>query len=464
VSGSPGDLVAVRLPLGPGPPIDPFALAGPAGILFHSGGRALVGLGTALTIDLPHGLDSDSEVQRAAEVLASIPCDDRFDPATGGVIGFGTLPFERSAPAALVIPEVTYGSDDTGREWVTVVVTTGSTLPSTPADLRSWLASGAPATGHGRERGHSGSTAHGPDPVEPGTLPSRVDPRTSDRSFLAMVADALVAIDRGELVKVVLARHVDVTMGHAIDVPGLLRRWHGLEPNCAIFSLPTPDGQFVGASPELLVERCDRRIRSRPLAGTAERFIGAEGSVLPGELLESRKDATEHRLVVEAIAKSLGTLCSDLEIPSRPDLVHLHNIIHLGTSVSGTLAARPDGTVPTALQLVGALHPTPAVGGVPTGPARALISRLEPESRGHYAGPVGYVDARGNGQWMVGIRAMTLGHHTARLTAGVGIVDGSEPATELVEANLKLTAVLDALAPGLPSAASERTEHRTGVT
>ena len=96
-----------------------------------------------------------------------------------------------------------------------------------------------------------------------------------------------------------------------------------------------------------------------------------------------------------------------------------------------------------------ALHPTPAVGGVPAGPAVAAIGRLEPEPRGRYAGPVGYVDATGDGRWMVGIRAMTIDHLTARLAAGVGIVAGSVPSTELAEANLKLTAVLDALAPGL---------------
>jgi isochorismate synthase len=247
-----------------------------------------------------------------------------------------------------------------------------------------------------------------------------------------------------------------------VDVAALLDRWHRLEPTCTIFSVPTSDGQFVGASPELLVERTGTGVRSRPLAGTAERFVGSEGSLLPGELLESRKDATEHRLVVEAIEATLRDLCSELHAPSQPDLVHLRNIIHLGTSLTGTLARRPDGRVPSALELVGALHPTPAVGGVPATTALAVIGRLEPESRGHYAGPVGYVDAAGDGRWMVGIRAMAIDRLNSRLAAGVGIVDGSTPAIELAETNLKLSAVLDVLVPGLTITPAEGT-HRSVV-
>jgi isochorismate synthase EntC len=143
-------------------------------------------------------------------------------------------------------------------------------------------------------------------------------------------------------------------------------------------------------------------------------------------------------------------------VPTRPDLVHLHNLTHLGTSVAGTLRRGPDGSAPTALALVAALHPTPAVGGVPRLPALDLISRLEPEPRGYYAGAVGYVDGRGDGRWMIGIRAMTVNGADARLTAGVGVVAGSDPRTELAETSLKLTAAFDALAPGLPFTTADR--------
>ena len=456
MSGLPPGLTAVRFPLDPGPTIDPFALAGSHGILFHPAGRPLVGLGTAFSIDLPHGLDDPADLAAATGVLASLPYGDHVGSTSTGVLAFGTLPFERSRSAALLVPEVTYGMDESGVEWVSVITADPSALPTTPG-LRSWLhrrssalAAPEPSSSVGGQRS---ATASPPEP--------QIVPRSSDAAFMDMVDAVLAAIDRDEVLKVVLARHADVSMGAPIDIPDLLRRWHRLEPNCTVFSMPTDDGQFVGATPELLVARSGSTILSRPLAGTAERFVGSEGSALPGELLKSAKDATEHRRVVDAIESALRPLCSALDVPDQPGLVRLSNIVHLGTSLSGTLKSGPSGHPPSALQLVGALHPTPAVGGVPTTAARELISRLEPESRGHYAGPVGYVDARGDGRWMLGIRSLTVDGPTARLCAGVGIVDGSDPGTELIETNLKLTAVLQALAPGLAAAWWEGTGHHT---
>lgn len=277
-----------------------------------------------------------------------------------------------------------------------------------------------------------------------------------------MVGRALDAIGRGDVAKVVLARQVEVTMGRDIDVAELLRRWQRLEPNCTMFSVPTADGQFVGASPELLVERFGQEVRSRPLAGTTGR-TGVPVGGLPDELLDSAKDGNEHRLVVEAIGEALAPLAAELTVPTQPGLVHLHTITHLGTRIDATLARRPDGTLPSALDLVAVLHPTPAVGGVPAMAARNLIDRIEPGDRGHYAGPVGYLDGDGDGTWMVGIRSMSVRGPVARLAAGVGIVDGSDPESELIETNLKLTAVFDALAPGLPFSTGADPARREAV-
>jgi menaquinone-specific isochorismate synthase len=433
VSPAPAPLVAVRLPLDAGPALDPFALAGADGIVFHHGGRVVVGLGCALSVDLPHGLDSTAEVDGVGALLAAVRCDDRFDTGTSGVLGFGALPFERSDPASLTVPEVTYGREASGQEWVTVIADRPERLPSRPEGLRPWLSD--------RITAPAGSGAGG--------TPPRIAPLTTDDSFRAMVAEALSLIGRGRLAKVVLARQVDVTMADAVDIVELLRRWHRLEPDCAVFSMPGSQGQFVGASPELLVERSGPRVHSRPLAGTTDRVAGT-ASVLPVELLGSRKDGREHHLVVEAIRQALEPLCTELATPSSPDLVHLHNITHLGTSMTGTLSSSRDGSMPTALQLVAALHPTPAVGGVPAVLARSVIADLEPRSRGNYAGPVGYVDAAGDGKWMLGIRSMSVNSRVAHLAAGVGIVEGSIPEVELAETNLKLTAVFHALAPGVP--------------
>jgi menaquinone-specific isochorismate synthase len=446
VTSEPGATAAVRLPLDPGPPIDPYALAGPTGIVFQSADRILVGLGGALTLPLPYGLEASADVAEVTRVLASVECDDRFDPTTSGVMAFGALPFDRSEAAALVVPRIVYGAEASGQEWVTVVADDRADLPDGSAGLRSWLVRGS-AAGPADSPGPGGRG--GPhERSGPARLPS-ITPRTSDASFRAMVAESVRAVESGEVAKVVVARHVDVRMGDAIDVVALLRRWHRMEPTCSVFSMPTPHGHLVGASPELLVERSGLGVRSRPLAGTTDR-AGESGSVLPRELLASTKDSAEHRMVVEAIGEALTPLCSELDVPTRPDLVHLHNITHLGTSVAGTLRRGPDGSAPTALALVAALHPTPAVGGVPRHQALDLISRLEPEARGYYAGAVGYVDGRGDGRWMIGIRAMTVNGADARLTAGVGVVAGSDPRTELAETSLKLTAAFDALAPGLP--------------
>ena len=404
--------------------------------MFRTAERTLIGLGRFLTLTLPHGLEDPAAVDDLARTLAGVTCEDRFDPETSGVIAFGALPFDRSRPGTLVVPEIIYGTESSGAEWVTVLAPDRSGLPDGSDGLRTWLVGRSPS----RPVPSRGRPA--------GRHPTIV-PHTSDSSFESMVAESVRAVQRNEVAKVVVSRQVDVRMGEPIDVADLLARWHRLEPTASLFSMPTSRGQLVGASPELLVERNGERVRSRPLAGTTDRTQGT-ASLLPRELLSSTKDSAEHRLVVEAIGEVLAPLCSDLDVPAEPDLVHLHNITHLGTSVVGTLAPRSDGSTPTALELVAELHPTPAVGGVPRDRALRLISRLEPEERGHFAGPVGYVDARGDGRWMIGIRAMTVSGPDALLAAGVGVVQGSDPRTELDEVTLKLEAAFDALAPGVP--------------
>lgn len=434
MSGAAGRLdrlTAVRFELEPGDSIDPFRLAGERGFLFHTETRVVVGLGSALVVELPDGVDEIDAVQRVTDLLSSLPCDDHVDvdPPLAPVVGFSSFPFDREAPTRLVVPEVLYGRESDGREWVTEIRPEGSTRAGSAEGFRADLL---------------GRCAPSPRSASRSTS-LQVEPRSSESAFLSMVADGLAAIDRGEVAKVVLSRQVDAHTDEPIDIVGLLRRWHTLEPDCTIFSVPTSEGQFVGASPELLIERTGRRIRSRPLAGTAERSAEIGGSALPTELLESEKDGAEHRLVVDAIEAILRPLCSELLLPQQPQLVRLRSIVHLGTPMSGTLAPGPDGRIPTALELVRLLHPTPAVGGVPAAEARAIIDRLEPESRGHFAGPVGYVDAAGDGRWDLGIRSMTVDGRTARAAAGVGIVAGSVPVTELAETEVKLAAVLDAL-------------------
>ena len=377
-------------------------------------------------------------------MLAAIACDDHLPAGATGlrpVLAFGALPFDRHRATGFTVPAVLYCREPDGSEWVTVATGPDGDPDESPAALRQRLVARA--------------RANRPDD---GPHAWRVQPRCSDVEFEDRVARAVAAVHRHEVTKVVLARRVDVVTDRAPDVAAVLRRWAALEPSCTLFSLPTPDGRFVGASPELLVERRGRRFRSRPLAGTTDRVHGAD-SALPAALLESAKDTEEHRLVVDAIHDALAPCAEDLDVPEHPELVHLHNITHLGTTIEGTLRTGSDGAVPDTLQLVALLHPTPAVGGVPRQAALGVIDRLEDGSRGHYAGPVGWVDGAGDGRFVVGIRAMTVAAGSVALAAGVGIVSGSRPEVELRETGLKFAAVFDALAPGVPFDTSTPTGH-----
>lgn len=448
---APVTLTAVRIPLPPGAPIDPFALCGPSGILVAEAGNVLVGLGVALVLALPHGLTEPRAIDAVSDALATIRCDDRLTPvleasSTSGVIAFGALPFDRRSAASMIVPGILYCREPDGSEWVTIVgkVPIGQPDPDDPtagSAIRDYLVGivGVAPTG------------------DPSPTHVRIEPRSSDSEFRQTVASGVEAIRAGDIEKVVLARAVDVHLLHEIDRAALLRRWAASEPSCSVFSVPTTAGHFLGASPELLVARTGNQLRSRPLAGTTDRFPDPT-STLPAALLDSAKDGDEHRLVVEAIRDAVTPITVDLTVPDSPELVHLNAITHLGTTIEGTLRPLADGRVPSVLHLVALLHPTPAVGGIPRHVALDLIDQLETTPRGTYAGPVGYMDASGDGRWMVGIRAMTVSGTTARLTAGVGVVAGSSPDTELREASLKLSTVFDALAPGVTFSTAATTD------
>ncbi|MGH9098047.1 MAG: isochorismate synthase, partial [Acidimicrobiales bacterium] len=384
---------AVRRQISPGPAIDPYALAGNTGILYDSGDRLLVGIGSALTLPLEDGLDGPSGLERIRRLLAAIPCDDEAGETGSAVMAFGALPFDRSEPTSLTVPELIYERRSNRQEWVTVI---GRAFSGDPRDELTAAACGTRAA----------STVErlpGSPIREEETAGAVVRPLSSDQEFLDIVGEAVATIERGELTKVVLARQVEVDLEQPIGVPELLGRWRAMEPNCTVFSMPTREGQFVGASPELLVERHGDQVHCRPLAGSTGQMSEQDGA----DFRSSSKETLEHRLVAEAIGRALAPLCSSLDLPAEPALVRLHNIMHLGTSIHGVLLRRPtadhpDGEVPSALDLVSALHPTPAVGGVPTDRALDTIGKLECELRGPYAGPVGFVDGNGDGRWVVG--------------------------------------------------------------
>ncbi|MFZ5494995.1 MAG: isochorismate synthase [Verrucomicrobiota bacterium] len=261
-------------------------------------------------------------------------------------------------------------------------------------------------------------------------------------SYQRAVAQALTEIARGDYRKVVLARALKYTTAEQFHPLGVLNHLRRRYPDCYSFSIANGRGQsFIGASPERLVRVANGRMHTAALAGSAPRGESAsEDAAYAQALLHSEKDLREHRLVFDSIAGRLAGLGLKLEHAAGPRLLGLANVHHLHTPISAGL---PPGV--HILDLVARLHPTPAVGGTPQEPALAALRRLEAFPRGLYAGPQGWVDHRGGGEFFVGIRSALIDGHTATAYAGAGIVAGSEPEKEFAETELKFKALLEAL-------------------
>ncbi len=226
-------------------------------------------------------------------------------------------------------------------------------------------------------------------------------------------------ITRGDVDKVVLARDLEARTEHPVDPRWLLRGLAESYPGCWTFAV---DG-LVGATPELLVRLERGLVHSRVLAGTIRRTGDDEHDLaLAASLARSSKDLEEHEYAVRSLADALAPHCTSMNVPESPFVLHLPNVMHLATDVAGVLS---DGA--TSLALAAALHPTAAVGGTPTPAAVELIRELEGMDRGRYAGPVGWTDGRGDGEWGIALRCAELDAadpHRVRLFAGCGIVAG----------------------------------------
>jgi menaquinone-specific isochorismate synthase len=234
-----------------------------------------------------------------------------------------------------------------------------------------------------------------------------------------VVGRAVDRIAAGDVDKVVLARDLEARAERSIDLRWLLRNLAARYPGCWTFAV---DG-LVGATPELLVRLERGLVHSRVLAGTIRRTgDDAHDLALAGSLARSSKDLEEHEYAVRSLADALAPHCSSMNVPETPFVLHLPNVMHLATDVAGVLA---DGV--TALALAEALHPTAAVCGTPTTAARDLIRELEGMDRGRYAGPVGWMDGRGDGEWGIALRCAEVDPADGsrlRLLAGCGIVAG----------------------------------------
>jgi len=281
----------------------------------------------------------------------------------------------------------------------------------------------------------------------PGSIPRepftarQLDAIPAPEGYAAAVAEVVRRLDAG-LRKVVLARTIEVDAGRELDARRLAHRLRAVNPDAFTFAVPTMAGILVGASPELLVSRFGREVRSNPLAGSAARSGDPdEDRANADALLASSKDQEEHAIVVDWIARALRPFCRELTWDAAPTLLETPNVWHLSTRFRGLLR-EPS---PDVLELVGALHPTPAVAGDPREAALEVIGEFEPFDRGSYAGPVGWMDASGDGEWAIALRCAELRGDRATLYAGAGIVAGSQPEGEVDETERKFRAFLDAL-------------------
>jgi menaquinone-specific isochorismate synthase len=385
--------------------VDLLAAAGPDGALFERGRAGLAGRGVALRVP----------VADADEALAGIAVDDEVGLPGCGPVAFAALPFLRStwAGATVVVPEVVWGRADDGTRWVTTIGAGEVGIPA-PVALPSHLAA-----------------APGGVRVAP-TLPA------ADWCDLVAAATAAIGSSGGRLEKVVLAREVVVEADEPFDRTAVLARLRSMYPGCFVTCV---DG-FVGASPELLVGRSGDVVRAQPMAGTAPRGGDpATDSRLAAGLLASPTYRHEHQVTIDDVHDTLLAWCSYVDFEPEPSVVAVANVQHLATLVEGRLS-RP---APSVLDLVRALHPTPAVNGRPHEAATAWIVEHEGFDRGRYAGTVGWVDGAGNGQWAVSVRCAEVEGRRARVFAGNGIVADSDPDTELAETQAKLQALLSAL-------------------
>ncbi len=387
----PGDLVA-RLPQSP-----PFAW------IRH--GEGLVGWGEAARLDVPPGPGGFAWASdRLSALFGEARIEDDLRVPGSGPVAFGSFTFDRDRPGSvLVIPQVVLAKRD-GHAWLTTIGEAHLSTASAPA--------------------------------EPGRI------RYGDGTLTALewerrVARAVRTIRSGRLEKAVLARDLTARADREIDVRVLLDRLARRYPDCYTFSC---DG-LVGSTPELLVRHTGRRIESLVLAGTTQRGLDAADDAARGTALyASRKDRYEHACAVASVREALAPLCSSLQVPETPELLVLPNVQHLASPVTGRLS---DGA--SVLDVVAAMHPTAAVGGTPTGTALELIRDIEGMDRGRYAGPVGWIDSRGDGEWGIALRCARVSGDSARLFAGCGIMGDSDPAAELAEAQAKFRVMQYAL-------------------
>ena len=326
-----------------------------------------------------------------------------------GPILFSSFSFDPNEISVLVIPEILIGQKN-GKSWITWI---GDVKQPNLEKINT-----APVSGEIK--------------WQEGSI--------SEQAWQSQVSSAINAIKSNKLEKVVLARDITATSKTEIGVRSLLQRLEIEYPSTWIFLV---DG-LIGATPELLVRLSKSLVTSRVLAGTIRKTGNEDRDLtLAASLAKSSKDLEEHEYAVRSVADALAPFCSSTNVPEAPFVLHLSNVMHLATDVTGALVEKLAHT--DAFTILEQLHPTAAVCGTPRPEAAKLIAEIEGMSRGRYAGPVGWIDAAGDGELGIALRCGQINGDSIRIFAGCGIVDGSDPDIELAETYAKFAPMRSAL-------------------
>jgi menaquinone-specific isochorismate synthase len=390
-------------------------------LVFMRRGMGLVGRGPSITRSFTGGNRIHQASAWWREVVKNAHIDDTVGASGSGLVAFGAMTFSDSSREAsvLVIPRTIIGVSADGA-WRTDITVHGET--------------------HKTDTDNTDTTALATLSPTPPTPLSPVSWQTglvSEDDFIGMVKKTLDHLSLGHADKVVIARDLVARSAYGADWRQAIQRLSDRYPDTHTFAI---DG-LVGASPETLVSLHNNTLRTRVLAGSRARG-GSERAdqQAADELYRSSKDLDEHRFAVHSVVEALKTLTKHVAADELPFTLKLPNLWHLATDIAATL---PDGK--TGLDALAALHPTAAVAGSPTTQALEIINSLEPFDRGRYAGPVGWVDHRGDGEWAIALRCAQWSEDgTITAYAGAGIVPGSDPESELLETGLKFQPIIDA--------------------
>lgn len=403
-------------------------------------GEGMIGWGETARFDVA-GPERFSRATRWwSAMCASMVIKDEVEIPGTGPVAFASFAFSANpGDSVLVLPRVVIGTSG-GQSWVTRITSDDE------AEAERWAQEDAlfeeliEQVERGEVASPSGPTSsEAPDEAAAPKMTWESGTVTRD-VWKNLVELVIERINSGEVDKVVLARDIVGQSDEPIDINHVLARLAGRFDNAWVFHI---DG-FIGATPELLVRRAGDQVTSRVLAGTV-RSGGdvSEAGRLAQQLMGSDKDQEEHQYAVSSVASVLATHCTDLTVPPYPSILKLANVQHLTTDVSGQLV----DDLP-ALTLAASLHPTAAVCGTPTERALWMIKTVEGLDRGRYAGPVGWMDANGDGEFGIALRCGQIDAtdpSRIQLFAGCGIVAGSNPDAEVAESEAKMLAMQNAL-------------------